>query len=331
MTNTAQLFILERTKENLQNCKKTGVYKIYHIIKPEIYYIGSAASITKNRTGILNRWICHIKDLKLKKHRSTYLQRVVDKHGLEGLRFEILEFCEPEKCIEREQYYLDLYQPFGKNGYNTAKIAGNSNLGVKVPFEKRIGCKKVCKYDLDGNFIETYISVNEAARQNNTQASAILDVCNYKRKFNNNYLWRYFNETKEQNITPLDKNNKRNIKKKEIYCYFDGVYRFKGNINEILLKVPDKKNTILNCIQKNIITTKTRWLYRYDYYDKLNFIHTKSYIYEILETNEIFTNKKKLAKKLGISFDKLRKLQKNLTVFNFNNLTIKIKIYGQEN
>jgi len=39
---------------------------------------------------------------------------------------EILEYCEPEKCIEREQYYIDLLKP----EYNLLKVAG-SLLGFK--------------------------------------------------------------------------------------------------------------------------------------------------------------------------------------------------------
>lgn len=40
--------------------------------------------------------------------------------------FIVLEVCNPENCIEREQYYIDLLKP----DMNVCKVAGSS-LGVK--------------------------------------------------------------------------------------------------------------------------------------------------------------------------------------------------------
>jgi len=48
------------------------------------------------------------------------------KYGYSNFSLEILEYCDPSKCIEREQYYIDLFEP----EYNIFKIAGSS-LGLK--------------------------------------------------------------------------------------------------------------------------------------------------------------------------------------------------------
>ena len=48
------------------------------------------------------------------------------KYGYSNFKLEILEYCEPSKCIEREQYYLDLLKP----KYNILPAAGSS-LGFK--------------------------------------------------------------------------------------------------------------------------------------------------------------------------------------------------------
>jgi|SRR5882757_3198321 group I intron endonuclease len=53
-------------------------------------------------------------------------------HGYSNFTLEILEYCEPEQNIEREQYYLDLFKP----EYNILKIAGSS-LGHKRSKETR--------------------------------------------------------------------------------------------------------------------------------------------------------------------------------------------------
>jgi hypothetical protein len=43
------------------------------------------------------------------------------KYGYANFSLEILEYCEPTKCIEREQYYMDLFKP----EYNILKTAGS--------------------------------------------------------------------------------------------------------------------------------------------------------------------------------------------------------------
>jgi group I intron endonuclease len=48
------------------------------------------------------------------------------KHGYSNFTLEILEYCEPENAIKREQYYLDLLKP----EYNILKVAKRgSSLG----------------------------------------------------------------------------------------------------------------------------------------------------------------------------------------------------------
>lgn len=48
------------------------------------------------------------------------------KHGHSKFSLEILEYCKPTQCTEREQYYIDLLKPH----YNILKTAGSS-LGFK--------------------------------------------------------------------------------------------------------------------------------------------------------------------------------------------------------
>lgn len=94
---------------------KTGIYKIECNGK---YYIGSSKNINK-------RWWRHINDLKNNKHVNIHLQRVFNKYGIEKFNFSIIEECNVETLLVREQYYLDL----NKNGFNIGKNAsGGDNL-----------------------------------------------------------------------------------------------------------------------------------------------------------------------------------------------------------
>lgn len=123
--------IFNHTTHSLEETMCTGVYKIYHTYKPDRLYIGSAARAFSKRkydVGFLVRWKKHLTELTNNCHANTRLQRVVNKYGLAGLRFEIVEYYEPSICIERETFYIDFYKSYYK-GYNLRKD-GNSQLGV---------------------------------------------------------------------------------------------------------------------------------------------------------------------------------------------------------
>ena len=102
----------------------SGIYCIQNKINGKVY-VGSAVNLNKRKDK-------HFSDLKLNKHRSKKLQNSYTKHGLNTFEFFVLEYCEKDKLIECEQFYLDTLEPW----YNTLKIAGN-NLGYKHTEEAR--------------------------------------------------------------------------------------------------------------------------------------------------------------------------------------------------
>jgi len=53
----------------------------------------------------------------LLKDNCMQICRALLKYGYDNFSLTIIEYCEPEKCIEREKYYIDL---FGSE-YNTVK------------------------------------------------------------------------------------------------------------------------------------------------------------------------------------------------------------------
>lgn len=97
------------------NC---GIYKIwFHDRK---LYVGSSVELKR-------RLIVHKSELKRNIHDNIHLQRAYNKHGESELKTEIIEFCTPEKTIEREQFYIEKYKG---SLYNICMTAGNC-LGVK--------------------------------------------------------------------------------------------------------------------------------------------------------------------------------------------------------
>lgn len=57
---------------------------------------------------------------------NRLIDRALLKYGFSNFTLEILEYCNEENILEREQYYMDLFKP----EYNIVEIAG-STLGYK--------------------------------------------------------------------------------------------------------------------------------------------------------------------------------------------------------
>lgn len=97
---------------------KSGIYCIKNKLNNKLY-VGSTINFDKRKRE-------HYSYLRRGTHHSTYLQRSFNKYGEINFEFFILETCESEKLLIREQHYIDVLSP----RYNICKIAGNS-LGVK--------------------------------------------------------------------------------------------------------------------------------------------------------------------------------------------------------
>jgi len=172
------------SSESIENIVKIGIYSISHICKKDKVYIGSAGKNLGNKQlsqGFNLRWLCHISQLRNKKHHSIKLQRIVDKYGMDGLEFKIIEFCNAELIESREQYWMNKLQAYEK-GYNCTKHA------VVIPKRKRVKTElkkkqytiltaaqnkkntRIKQYTLDGIFIKEWKSVSHAAKE--------LKICN---------------------------------------------------------------------------------------------------------------------------------------------------------
>jgi len=92
-------------------------------------------------------------------------------------------------CCKKKTYYTVNGTTFRYEGDVFDYIAYNKNI--------QVNSKGVYKYDLDGNFLDKYDSIRNAAIQNNTQKSNISQCCKKKYKKNGGniivggFIWRY--------------------------------------------------------------------------------------------------------------------------------------------
>lgn len=97
---------------------KSGIYKIQSTINSK-FYIGSAERLNCRKNQ-------HFSDLRLNKHYNKHLQRHYNKYGKDSLKFLVIEECEIDDLVTKEQYYIDTLKP----KFNGRKIA-ESNRGHK--------------------------------------------------------------------------------------------------------------------------------------------------------------------------------------------------------
>lgn len=96
------------------NKKKSGVYRWVHI-KSGKMYVGSSVDLGRRFYIYFS-----FKYMENQGIRSI-IYRSINKYGYSEFRLEILEYCNSEDVIEREQFYLDYLKP----EYNILKIAGS--------------------------------------------------------------------------------------------------------------------------------------------------------------------------------------------------------------
>lgn len=101
-----------------------GIYKIENIVNNKIY-IGSCSNFNIRKGS-------HLCLLRQGKHHSIKLQRSFDKYGEINFIITLIEKCEKENLIIREQYYIDILKPF----YNICLVAGSTQGRVFTDLHK---------------------------------------------------------------------------------------------------------------------------------------------------------------------------------------------------
>ncbi len=98
---------------------ESGVYEILNTQNNK-RYIGSTVNFIKRRRE-------HYGLLRQKRHFNIKLQNAWDKYGEDIFEFNVIEcVADVEKLVEREQFYMDLYDVASRDkGYNLRPTANN--------------------------------------------------------------------------------------------------------------------------------------------------------------------------------------------------------------
>ena len=204
------------------------IYKITNRINKKVY-------IGKTYTSVEQRWKEHLRDYNKTRCEKRPLYSAMNKYGIENFSIEQIE--ETSSPEEREKYWIEKYDSF-HNGYNATlggdgkpyinydlviakynilqnqkDVAEKLNIDKKTVHkilkEKEVNIiknipnsKKIAQYDLNGNFIESFISAGEAGRKiisiglsktknSNSVGNRIRDCANGQRKTAYGFVWKF--------------------------------------------------------------------------------------------------------------------------------------------
>lgn len=166
---------------NLNHFNCSGIYVIRNTSNNKLY-IGSAKNIKQ-------RLHEHNSMLRRNKHHSKYLQNSYNKYE-NCFLFSILEKCNIDNLINREQYWIDYYLSYKKiYGYNNAPKAynslnrkfseetklkmSNSHKGMKKPWVTMNHFKKPIKCVFDDNTEQYFNYIGEASKILNIDRNTI--------------------------------------------------------------------------------------------------------------------------------------------------------------
>lgn len=157
-------------KEGLNFSQLNGLQKlsgIYRLSVVEHSYIGSSKNLYA-------RLAEHRSDLRKNKHINDFLQKVVNKYGLESVVIDIIELCEPSKRTEREAFWIKkLKSDMNFKDPSTCELSEESrkklSASLKMAYDSGsrahyFSSAKIECYDYFGEYITTFNTKEEAAK-----------------------------------------------------------------------------------------------------------------------------------------------------------------------
>ena len=190
----------KRTDEHKTDDYNGGVYCITNL-KNNKKYVGQTYDLKY-------RWMRHKSDLNCGRHHNKHLQSAWNKYGEDSFAYSILEYCPIEILDDREIYWIEFYNVLdSKYGYNLAD-GGLGCRGYKHTDEEILKMRMIqnpepiVQLDLEGNYLNTFISAGEAGSYLGKKSIAGIKKCcdkdRYKKAYG--YIWVYEKDYKNNAV-----------------------------------------------------------------------------------------------------------------------------------
>lgn len=223
-------YMEELNRKNIKTYyRKSG---IYYFTVGRHSYVGSSVNVGSRLSN-------HIWAMQSGKHRNRIIQNCYNKYSISGFSFKILEFCDKDKRIEREKYYIDLLHP-DLNVANPVTLVRDKPEYIerqrairKEYYKTHESASKipVYQYAKTGEYITSFSSITEAANFYNVNNTAISFAARKPGAVSVGFQWRkekYASIPSCIKVKVKKEKPKRTPKpgnKKRIYRYsLDGIY-----------------------------------------------------------------------------------------------------------
>ena len=179
---------MKQIGKELQRC---GIYMIINLINGN-RYIGSSKNIQQ-------RLQTHRSNLRNNHHCNIHLQNAWNKYGEAKFDYSILEFCEENIRINREQYYVNTLKPEYNISIEIVELPSNSiesrlklsrtrKQRMAEGLIKKTNCTKIFVYNLQGTFIKEFDSEMDACKELGLTRSGILKTLKGEQKQHHGFL-----------------------------------------------------------------------------------------------------------------------------------------------
>lgn len=232
-----------------------GIYKITNKINNKVYVGQSHFIETRWESHKRNAFY------KNSHSYNYILYKAIRKYGVENFSFEIIEECSSEELNKREKYWIDFYNSYkqGYNmtlggegnlkidynqvlslweqGFNADEISNGLNINPPTltyilkylniseeDIRKRQALsisKSVEQYTLEGVYVNTYKSAEEASIKYNILVHNIQSVCRRVNQYKSagGFVWKYADDDTPIDVWIQRKKTFDNPQKKKVYQY----------------------------------------------------------------------------------------------------------------
>ena len=175
------------------------IYKIYNSINNKVY-IGQ----TTQKLG--TRFSRHKQTNEM---RCPHLCNAMAKYGKNNFFIEEIDVAKSKEELDKKEFYWINFYDSIKNGYNIVdEQYKNLNKVRKNNIEKLK--TKICKFDSKGNYIKTYNSTVDAAKEINVRGSDITSCCVQRQYLVKNFIFVYLEDKENLELLKCKINRKGN-------------------------------------------------------------------------------------------------------------------------
>ena len=240
---------METSINNISFSQLNTLSGVYIIKCNQHLYIGSSKNLYRRLKE-------HVRSLKNHTHYNTFLQNVIDKHGLHNTTYKILETC--VNYVEKEKYYIDLLNPdlnverdpVNRNKSDSTKQKISLANKGKFAGGKNPAARLVHQYDLSGKYLQTFLCQHQAATSVGLSGKTMNADALKRCRTLGGYRWSFKKTTL---LKSLPKAKPRNVKYTRITqtCINTGSVKAWKNIIDLAFALKVSVQSIYQAVKKN--------------------------------------------------------------------------------